>query len=188
MSAATILFTDIVSFSKKPTSEQKRLVESLTAEVVHEVRTLLNPPMENPSVIALPTGDGMALAFLHRSDHPWTRATIFVLILRLHEWAHKQSSPGNSVNLRIGVHVGAVELVTDINGQPNVCGDTINYTQRVMDAAGPKQTLFSEEAYREYIGSESPVVVSHPFTQEASAHFYGPIQVFCKTQFTNPCV
>ena len=30
MAAATILFTDIVSFSKKPTAEQRRLVESLT--------------------------------------------------------------------------------------------------------------------------------------------------------------
>lgn len=34
-----------------------------------------------------------------------------------HQWAHNQSTPWNLVNLRIGVHVGAVELVTDINGK-----------------------------------------------------------------------
>jgi len=53
MSAATILFTDIVSFSKKPTAEQRRLVESLTSEVVHELRTLLIPPLDTPSIVAI---------------------------------------------------------------------------------------------------------------------------------------
>ncbi len=99
MSAATILFTDIVSFSKKSTAEQKRLVEFLTSEVVHELRTLLNPPLETSGIIALPTGDGLALAFLHRPNQPWDRDTIFRLILRLHQWAHLQSTVHNSVGL-----------------------------------------------------------------------------------------
>ena len=85
MSAATILFTDIVSFSKKPTAEQRRLVESLTSEVVHELRTLLTPPLDTPSIVALPTGDGLALAFLHRSNQSWDRSTILRVILRLHQ-------------------------------------------------------------------------------------------------------
>lgn len=180
MSAATILFTDIVSFSKKPTAEQRRLVETLTSEVVHELRTLLIPPLNTPSIVGLPTGDGLALAFLHRSNQPWDRTTIFRVILRLHQWALKQSSPRNSVNLRVGVHVGAVELVTDINGNANVCGDTINYAQRVMDAASPRQTLFSEAAFREYVGTESPVCITHPFSEDLRADFHGPIEVYAK--------
>ncbi|MCK4814161.1 hypothetical protein KA005_00200, partial [bacterium] len=120
MSAATILFTDIVSFSKKPTAEQRRLVESLTSEVVHELRTLLTPPLDTPSIVALPTGDGLALAFIHRTNQPWDHATILRLILRIHQWANNQSSPHNLVSLRVGVHVGAVELVTDINGKTNL--------------------------------------------------------------------
>lgn len=180
MSAATILFTDIVSFSKKPTAEQRRLVESLTSEVVHELRTLLTPPLDTPSIVALPTGDGLALAFLHRSNQPWDRSTILRVILRLHQWAHNQSSPRNLVNLRVGVHVGAVELITDINGKANVCGDTINYAQRVMDAASPRQTLFSEAAFREYVGTESPVFITPPFSEDLRANFYGPIEVYAK--------
>ena len=109
MSAATILFTDIVSFSKKPTAEQRRLVEALTSEVIHELRTLLMPALDTPSIIALPTGDGLALAFLHRSGQPWDRTTILRVILRMHQWAHNQSSLHSLVNLRVGVHVGAVE-------------------------------------------------------------------------------
>jgi class 3 adenylate cyclase len=180
MSAATILFTDIVSFSKKPTAEQRRLVETLTSEVVHELRTLLIPPMDTPSIIALPTGDGLALAFLHRSNRLWNRTTILRVILRMHQWAHNQSSPHSSVSLRVGVHVGAVELVTDINGKANVCGDTINYAQRVMDAASPRQTLFSDAAFREYVGSESPVCITPPFSEDLRAEFHGPIEVYAK--------
>jgi len=180
MSAATILFTDIVSFSKKPTAEQRRLVESLTSEVLNELRTLLTPSLDTPSIVALPTGDGLALAFLHRSNQHWDRSTILRVILRLHKWAHSQSSPRNLVSLRVGIHVGAVELITDINGKANVCGDTINYAQRVMDAASPRQTLFSEAAFREYVGTESPVFITPPFSEDLRADFYGPIEVYAK--------
>ncbi|MEW6236232.1 MAG: adenylate/guanylate cyclase domain-containing protein [Candidatus Omnitrophota bacterium] len=180
MSAATILFTDIVSFSKKPTAEQRRLVESLTSEVVHELRTLLIPPLDTPSIIALPTGDGLALAFLHRTNHPWSHTTILHLILRMHQWANNQSSPHNLVSIRVGVHVGAVELVTDINGKANLCGDTINYGQRVMDAANPRQTLYSEAAFREYVGSESPSCNTPLFSEDVKVDFLGPIEVYAK--------
>ncbi len=180
MSAATVVFTDIASFSKKPTAEQRRLVEALTSEVLHELRTLLIPPLDMPSLVALPTGDGLALAFLHRANQPWGRSTILHVIHRMHLWAFSQSSLSNSVNLRVGVHVGAVELITDINGKVNVCGDTINYAQRVMDAASPRQTLFSEAAFREYIGTESPVCITPPFSEDLRAKFHGPIEVYAK--------
>lgn len=180
MSAATILFTDIVSFSKKPTAEQRRLVEALTSEVVHELRPLLTPPLDIPSILALPTGDGLALAFLHRSNQLWDRTTILRLILRMHRWAYSQSTPRNSVNLRVGVHVGPVELVTDINGKANICGDTINYTQRIMDAANPRQTLFSDAAFREYVGAESPMYNAPPFSEELRVEFKGPTEVYAK--------
>jgi len=180
MSAATIIFTDIVGFSKKPTAEQKCLVESLTSEVLQELRVLLKPPLDNPSIIALPTGDGLALAFLHSLYQMWNRTTILSLILRIHKWANDRSSINNLVSLRVGVHVGAIEFITDINGNVNICGDTINFTQRVMDAASPRQTLFSKSAFREYIGTESPVCITSPFSEGLRAHFLGPIEIYAK--------
>jgi class 3 adenylate cyclase len=182
MSAATILFTDIVGFSRKPTAEQKRLVEALTAEVIHELHTLLRPPMGTPSIVALPTGDGIALAFLHDANQPWNRVNIFRLILRIQKWAGGEVA----VSLRIGVHVGAVELFTDVNGRPNICGDTINYTQRVMDAASPKQVLFSESAFREYVGAENQTCTGEPFPSDVKAEFVGPIEVFAKHELQIP--
>jgi hypothetical protein len=176
MSAATLVFTDIVGFSKKPTAEQKRLVTALTGELVHEVRLFLNPPMDVPSAVALPTGDGVALAFLHRANQPWDRSTIFRVILRIQRWA--STEPG--VRLRVGVHVGPVELVSDINGRANICGDTINYAQRVMDASNASQVLFSEAAVREYVGGEGAVITAPPFSEHLPAAFEGPIEVFAK--------
>jgi class 3 adenylate cyclase len=180
MSAATIIFTDVVGFSKKPTAEQRRLVETLTSEVTHELQALLRPPLGTPSIIALPTGDGLALVFLHQSSRRWDRTTILQVIHRIHKWAHNQSSPHSLVSLRVGVHVGAIELVTDINGNTNVCGDAINYAQRVMDAANPRQTLFSDAAFREYVGTESPVCIAPPFSEELRAEFHGPMEVYAK--------
>ena len=180
MSAATILFMDIVGFSKKPTSEQQRLVNALTAEVIYELRDLLNPPMGDPNVLALPTGDGIALIFMHNSSSKWDFSTILCLILRLQEWAHKETTSNEKVQLRFGVHVGPVLLITDINGKTNVCGDTINYSQRVMDAANPMQVLFSDTAFREYIGFESPVIEMDECAGEFKFHLKGPFEIHAK--------
>ncbi len=49
-----------------------------------------------------------------------------------------------------------------------------------MDAAGSRQTLFSEAAFREYVGSESPICITPPFSADNKAVFLGPIEVFAK--------
>lgn len=181
MSAATLVFADVVGFSKKPTAQQKQLVEALTAEVIHELRPYLVPPLVNPEIVALPTGDGMALAFVHSATRHWDRNTLLGLIVHLHRWSSGLGGSIGRAQLRIGVHVGAVELVSDINGKVNVCGDTINIAQRVMDAADPSQTLFSDSAFREYIGIESPQgVLCSRLHEGESLEFQGPIEVYAK--------
>jgi hypothetical protein len=154
MSSATILFCDIVSFSKKATDVQKSLVESLTSEILYAIRKLLIRPFKETETIALPTGDGVAIAYLHSEAQSWEPSTILELCCRLHYWAYNTSSPESTVKLRIGIHVGSVDFVVDINNNTNICGDSINIAQRVMDAANPMQTLFSDSAYRYYFGSE----------------------------------
>ncbi len=180
MSAATILFSDIVGFSTKPSIEQRRLVTSLTNEVVYKIRSLLNPPMGTPDVLAMPTGDGMALAFLHATDQQWDRATLLGLIWSLQQWANNERTENGLVDLRIGVHVGPVEFVTDINQNPNICGDAINFTQRVMDSANPRQVLFSDTAFREHIGLAEPAYSTAPFSKTCKAMFEGPVEVHAK--------
>lgn len=180
MSAATIIFSDLVGFSKKPTSQQKTLVDALNKAILTQVSQYLCPDNGPRSIIALPTGDGVALAFLHDIPDSWSRITIFELLLHLQRWAEDLTQDQNKVELRLGVHVGTIELMTDINDRDNICGDTINYTQRVMDAADPSQVLFSSEAFRHYIGTESPILKDEPFSETLQAKFSGVIEVYAK--------
>ncbi|MBA7697932.1 hypothetical protein ES703_106604 [subsurface metagenome] len=180
MTAATIVFIDIVGFSKCPSHVQRELVDSMTTEVVSRLRSLINPPMETAHVVAMPTGDGMALAFLHKANKPWDHSTILSFIYHMQEWASVKVIQSKAVSLRIGVHVGQVEFITDINQKPNICGDTINYTQRVMDAANPRQVLFSDSAFREYIGTAVSTYTDPPYSTNSKAEFEGPIEVHAK--------
>lgn len=180
MSAATILFTDIVRFSDNHSAEQRRLVDSLTNEVVHRLRSLLSPPMGAPDVLAFPTGDGMAVAFLHGRGMMWDRSTLLELIYHLQDWANRETTLGGVAGLRIGVHTGPVEFITDVNQRPNICGHTINLAQRVMDAADPKQVLFSEAAFREHIGNADRTYSAPPYPDGSKAEFTGPIEIHAK--------
>ena len=152
MPSATILFTDIVGFSLLATPDQARLISSLSGITHHEIRDLLHPPLAPPEAVALPTGDGMALAFLREVRATWKFERVMCLAVRLFEWAaqqKKQLKLKEPIRLRIGIHDGSIEYVTDINSNANICGDRINYTQRVMDAANENQLLISEDAYKE---------------------------------------
>lgn len=180
MSAATVVFTDIIGFSRKPTVEQRRLIESLTKRVCGELQTLRNLNDEHASLIFLPTGDGMAIVFIHGQHQHWNRSSILNLILVLQMWARDETGSEGAVSLRIGVHTGPVEYIQDINGASNVCGDTINYAQRVMDAANPRQVLFSDQAFRHQIGSDSCEYAEPPFSATCMAIFRGPIEVLAK--------
>jgi len=51
------------------------------------------------------------------------------------------------VQVRVGINLGPVRLVKDINGQPNIIGDGINVAQRVMSFAEPGQILVSRSYY-----------------------------------------
>ena len=47
----------------------------------------------------------------------------------------------------MGINLGPVRLVKDLNGQTNILGDGINVGQRVMSFADPGQLLVSRSFY-----------------------------------------
>ena len=49
--------------------------------------------------------------------------------------------------MRLGINLGPVRLVKDINGQPNIIGDGINVAQRVMSFSEPGQIVVSRSFY-----------------------------------------
>ena len=153
MATATILFIDIVGYSKRSTVAERELLEMFNNKLRPGIRHLFG--LKPHQLLCLPTGDGAALAFLHRDTRTkWKIEHIVDLIFDLQSWARSVSKPGSEVSLRIGVHFGHVEVVKDINQRPNICGAAINMAQRIMDGARPRQVLFSDEAVRHHIGKE----------------------------------
>jgi len=61
--------------------------------------------------------------------------------------ASNQATTGPRLQIRVGVNLGPVRLVKDINGNPNIIGDGINVAQRIMSFAEPGQILVSRSYY-----------------------------------------
>ena len=182
MLGATIVFVDIVSYSIKPASVQKQLVESLTSIVKGEIEAFTKPPRKAPELIPIPTGDGLALAFIHAEESKLDLATVLQLIIKMEIWAVDQTQEGyTDISLRIGVHDGTIEYITDINDNINICGDAINYAQRVMNAADSNQVLFSDTAFRLYVGDNNPQILETALSDKTTVEFStDAIEVFAK--------
>lgn len=135
----SVLFLDIVGYSRKPVAEQIRLKERLNA--------LLTEALANVAVndrIILDTGDGAALNFLGDPED-----ALFVA-LSIRDALATPSPHGPDLTLRVGINLGPVKLIKDINSQPNIIGDGINVAQRVMSFAEPGQILVSR-SYHEVV-------------------------------------
>jgi serine/threonine protein kinase len=128
---AHVLFIDIVAYSKLPVDRQSQLLVELkeivrnTAEFggSHKLRQLL----------ALPTGDGMALVFFDDFEAPVRCALEIGKVVREHP----------RLKLRMGINTGPVQRVEDINANRNVAGGGINIAQRVMDCGDAEHILLS---------------------------------------------
>ena len=133
----SVLFLDIAEYSKKPVSEQISLKDGFNAFLSNAIR---NVPINDR--IILDTGDGAAISFLGDVGDA------LMVALSLRESFFKegvQMTP--PLLVRLGINLGPVRLVKDINGQPNIVGDGINVAQRIMGFADPGQILVSRSYY-----------------------------------------
>jgi hypothetical protein len=126
---AQVLFLDIAGYSKGTTGAQSGLVAGLT-ESVRSTQAFKSAEAQQ-RVLALPTGDGMALVF-------------FEDLFAAPNCAIELAKSTRNIPLRMGLHSGLIQLQTDVNGATNVVGEGINVAQRVMDFADPGQILVSE--------------------------------------------
>src|SRR6266567_504788 len=78
-------------------------------------------------------GDGMALLFFHSPEEPVRCALEISRTLQEHP----------HIQLRMGVHSGPVNQVTDVNDKTNIAGSGINVAQRVMDCGDAGHILLS---------------------------------------------
>ncbi len=132
----SVLFLDIAEYSKKPVSEQIQLKDRFNALIAESIRDIA----PNDRII-LDTGDGVAVNFLGDPED-----ALFVAMSLRESFAPKASEPP-VLPARIGINLGPVRLVRDLNSQPNIIGDGINVAQRIMGFAKPGQILVSRSYY-----------------------------------------
>jgi len=138
----SVVFIDLVGYSKKPVTEQIRLKTALTNNLSEAIQDI---PVNDR--IILDTGDGAAISFLGDPED-----ALFVT-LSLREKMIKEGMTATMVeasgedSVRMGINLGPVKLVKDINGHPNIIGDGINVAQRIMSFARPGQIVVSRSYY-----------------------------------------
>jgi len=126
-----VLFIDIVGYSKLLITEQSNQIQTLK-EIVRGTEQFRLAEAEG-KLLRLPTGDGVALVFHNTSEAPVLCAMEIAKALKNHP----------ELRVRMGIHSGPVNEITDLNAQANIAGAGINIAQRVMDCGDAGHILLS---------------------------------------------
>src|SRR5438270_5600480 len=127
-----VLFIDIVGYSKLLITEQSERLQTLK-EIVRATEQFRLAEAEG-KLLRLPTGDGGALVFRTTPEAPVLCALEISKELKNHPELH----------VRMGIHSGPVNEVTDLNEQANIAGAGINIAQRVMNCGHAGHILVSK--------------------------------------------
>ena len=151
----SVVFVDIVGYSKKSVSEQISVKDRFTGLLSESLTDI--PPEQR---LILDTGDGAALSFLgDPEDALFVSMNLRDMVDRAIADAGGPQATGippdetvgadvpGGLPLRIGINLGPVKLVRDINGHPNIVGDGINVAQRIMSFARPGQIVVSRSFF-----------------------------------------
>jgi class 3 adenylate cyclase len=125
----SVLFLDIVDYSRRDVAEQIRL-----KNIFNLVMSSALGHVEPEERVVVDTGDGAAITFLGDPER--------ALYVALEVFDNVGELP-----VRMGINLGPVSLMKDLNGSDNVIGDGINVAQRIMSFAGSGELLVSRVFY-----------------------------------------
>ena len=125
----SVLFIDIVGYSKKGVADQVKQKRAFNDMLTAALEQVL--PRDR---VVVDTGDGAAITFLGDPE-----GALFVGLAVLDKVGE--------IPVRLGINLGPVSLIQDINGRDNVVGDGINAAERVMSFAGQGQLLVSRSFF-----------------------------------------
>ena len=133
----SVLFLDIVEYSKKPVVEQIRLKQRFNELLAESLKDI-----SAGDRIILDTGDGASVGFLSDPED-----ALFVALSVRDSMKNEQESAMPDLRVRMGINLGPVKIIKDINNQYNLIGDGINIAQRIMSFSDPGQLLVSRSYF-----------------------------------------
>src|SRR5438552_10833417 len=128
---AHLLLIDVVGYSKLLVNEQIELLQELNQIVRNTER--FQAAEASGKLNRVPTGDGMALLFFQSPEEPVRCALEICRILQDHR----------HIQIRMGIHSGPVNRVTDVNDKTNFAGSGMNVAQRVLECGDAGHILLS---------------------------------------------
>ncbi len=130
----TIMFLDLVGYSKRSVDQQVALKTQFNELVSKAI-----DGVDASSRIMLDTGDGAAICFLGDPEEALVSARLLRDLLR--------QKYNEKLSMRVGLHLGPLRMLKDINDRVNVVGDGINVAQRIMDFSTANQIMVSRAYY-----------------------------------------
>jgi len=126
-----VLFIDIVGYSNLLITEQTDHVQKLNKIIAGADQ--FRVAQAEGKMLRLPTGDGAALVFLTTQEAPVLCAMEIAKALRDYP----------ELPVRMGIHSGPVNQVSDVTERANIAGAGINIAQRVMNCGDASHILLS---------------------------------------------
>ena len=147
-----VLFIDIVGYSKLLITEQSERLQTLK-EIVRGTEQFRVADAQG-KLLRLPTGDGAALVFRTTPEAPVLCALEISKALKSHP----------ELPVRMGIHSGPVNEITDLNEQANIAGAGINMPQRVMDCGDTGHILLSKRVADDHliVPPDCPLLSAQP--------------------------
>jgi class 3 adenylate cyclase len=133
----SVLFIDIVGYSTRSVQEQLEMKEAFNDFIADAVGNVAASER-----IMVDTGDGAAIAFLGDPED-----ALFAALSLRDAIDVAKLAVGEPGFVRMGVNLGPLKIVRDINGHTNMIGDGVNDAQRVMSFAEPGQVMVSHSYY-----------------------------------------
>src|SRR5256714_5314229 len=127
-----VLFIDIVAYSQLLITQQSHQLDTLK-RIMRGTAQFRSAEAEG-KLLRLATGDGGALVFRTTPEAPVLCALEIARELKNHP----------ELPVRMGIHSGPVNEITDLNEQANIAGAGINMAQRVMDCGDSGHILLSK--------------------------------------------
>jgi hypothetical protein len=136
-SICSILFLDIIDYSKKSDSEKINIKNQLNRLINKSLKDI--EPEEH---IIFDAGDGAAIAYMGSP-----KDVILISFSIRNEILKSNILSSIPMYVRFGIDLGPVSIERDINGQPNIIGDGIDVAQRMISFASPNQIVLSRSYY-----------------------------------------
>jgi len=139
------IYLDVVKFTfKRSVEAQGEVVSALNGIVKKSVENKIDTGHH----IYIPVGDGICIAIDGRNvDFDAHIEIATEMIRRIVSIHNPRVSSTRKFEVRVGVNDNIDNLITDINGNKNVCGAGVNDAQRIMNFADPNQILVGISTY-----------------------------------------